>query len=116
MGIYIFDGQEISWMYEKHLSETPEGGNFGIRSIVQDKDGYYWICNTKYKYSLLPNNPDSKELKSLNYTREIGIDAQEHLYFLSMHSNNHKDILMATYQNGVWLNNGKVLTEFFILE
>ena len=39
LGIYLFDGTEISWMYENHLIETPEGGNFGVRSIAEDQDG-----------------------------------------------------------------------------
>lgn len=116
LGIYLFDGKEISWMYENQLTETPEGGDFGIRSIAEDQDGNYWICNANYKYTLLPNNIEGSELKSINYRRQIGIENNEKevLYFISMETDSNGDLLMLTYENGVWRNNGKELIQFFI--
>lgn len=63
IGVYLFDGKEISWMYESQLTETPGGGDFGIRSMTEDKDGNYWVCNANYKYTLLPNDSKSGGLK-----------------------------------------------------
>ncbi len=116
LGIYLFDGKDISWMYEKHLIETPEGGNFGIRSIAEDQDGNYWICNANYKYLLLPNKTVSDGLKSINYKRQVGIEnvEKENLYFYSMQTDNNGDLLMFAKEYGLWLNNGKELIQFFI--
>ena len=116
LGIYLFDGEEISWMYENHLIETPEGGNFGIRSIAEDQDGNYWICNATYKYTLLPNNTEVDGLKSINYERQVGIEniGEEHLYFYSMLTDPNGDLLMFAQEYGLWLNNGKELIQFFI--
>ncbi len=116
LGIYLFDGNEISWMYENQWIETPEGGNFGVRSIAEDQDGNYWICNANYKYTLLPNDEEVDGLKSINYKRQIGIDinGREDLYFLSMGTDSNGDLLMFANEDGLWLNNGEALTQFFI--
>ena len=116
MGIYLFDGKEICWMYENHLTEAPQGGDFGIRSIVEDQDGNYWICNANYKYTLLPNNKEGDGLKEIKYTRQVGIEniVKENLYFYSMETNSNGDLLMFANEAGQWLNNGKELTQFFI--
>ena len=73
-------------MYENQLTETSGGGDFGIRSMIEDEAGNYWICNANYKYTLFPNDSVSDGLKSINYKRQIGIDikGRENLYFLSM--------------------------------
>ncbi len=116
MGIYLFDGQEISWMYETHLSKTPGGGDFGVRSIVEDLDHNYWICNANYKYSLLPNDSTIEGLKSINYTRQVGIEniEQENLYFYTIETDSKGNLFMFAQEDGLWLNDGKELTQFFI--
>lgn len=114
LGIYKYDGNDISWMYEKHLTETPQGGSFGIRSIIEDKDGYIWICNPKYKYKILPNNTKTNALESINYQRELGIESKglESSYFMSMTTDNNGDLWMVTYDNGVWRHKGNELIHY----
>ncbi len=114
LGVYKYDGNNISWMYEKHLTETPEGGSFGIRSIIEDKNGYIWICNPNYKYKILPDSTESSELKSINYQREFGVESKrlESLYFLSMTLDNNGNLWMVSYDNGVWRKNGNELIHY----
>jgi len=114
LGIYKYDGKDISWMYEKHLTETPEGGSFGIRSIIEDKDGYIWICNPKYKYKILPDHTKTNDLKLINYQRELGVENKklESFYSPSMTLDNNGDLWMVTYANGVWKNNGNQLIHY----
>jgi len=116
LGVYLFDGKEVSWMYENHLIEMPGGGNFGIRSMVEDKDGNYWISHAKYKYTLLPNDSVSDGLKSMHYTWQVGIEniVEDDLYFYSMETDNNGNVLMFAKEDGLWLNNGEELTQFFI--
>lgn len=114
LGIYRFDGKELSWMYENQLTETPGGGAFGIRSIAEDSEGNYWICNANYKYTLLPNDTGNSTLKTMNYQRQTGIEDNKGLYFLSMLSDDNGDMWMLTYDQGVWRNDGKTLEQVFI--
>ena len=111
MGIYHYDGRKISWMYERHLTETPGGGDFGIRSIIEDKKGFYWICNTDYKYKVLLDNTENSILNELNILRETGLKVRddETEYFLSAATDNDGQLWMQTYDTGVWQNTGKKL-------
>ncbi|MCB0614602.1 MAG: hypothetical protein KDC75_14900 [Phaeodactylibacter sp.] len=114
LGLYRFDGKKVSWMYEWHLTETPGGGAFGIRSVIEDKDGYFWICNPNYKYRILPDSTERAGLSPINYQREAGIENQgkEALYFLSMVTGDNGDLWMVTFDNGVWRNDGERLTHY----
>ena len=116
LGIYQFDGDQIRWMHEEHLGSTPGGGSFGIRSIVEDKEGYFWICNTNYKYKILPDSiGDDEPLKVLNYKREKGVihKNEEVLYFMSMILDDKGNLWMIN-NDGVWKNNGQELVKFFV--
>ncbi|MFK7742157.1 MAG: two-component regulator propeller domain-containing protein [Planctomycetota bacterium] len=53
-GLCRYDGKEVAWMYEEHLTTTPSGGAFGIRSIFEDRAGDFWICNTRHRYRFEP--------------------------------------------------------------
>jgi hypothetical protein len=118
LGVYQFDGNNLNWMYEDHLTETPQGGSFGIRSITEDRDGYIWICNSNYKYKVLPTKKAGEKLLPLNYERVQGIeiDEKEDLYFMSIATDNEGDMWMVTFNNGVWRYNGKEFIQYKIKE
>src|SRR5690606_2117617 len=50
LGACRWNGNEFSWLYEDDLVNTPAGGNFGLRSIFEDRDGAFWICNTRQRF------------------------------------------------------------------
>lgn len=77
-GVCWFDGKSLKWLYEKQLTETPEGGSFGIRSVIEDRDGMFWICNTKYRFELL----EQKTGDQLQY-RRVKSNIPELEYFMS---------------------------------
>ena len=62
----------------------------------------------------MPNDTEGSGLKSINFKRQIGIENNEGFYFLSILTDNDGDMWMQTYEQGIWRNNGKVLTQFFI--
>jgi len=113
LGVCRFDGKYLSWHYEDQLQTTPSGGDFGTRAIFEDKDGFYWFNNTRYRYNILPGNTNK-----LNYKKEDGIgylneqNQIEFPFFLSIKQDNDGDLWMATYDNGVWRNNGKELIHY----
>ena len=116
LGIYHFDGNEVRWMHEEHLGLMPGGGAFGIRSIIEDKEGFFWICNNSHKYKVLPDiEGDDTGLQLLNYSKEKGVDIadEEVLYFMSMVLDDNGSLWMVN-NDGIWKNNGEELVAFFI--
>lgn len=115
LGICRYDGRSFSWMYEEHLTNIPGGGDFGIRSIIEDKEGKFWFCNTRYRYNI---NPAESEKGFINYKREQGIDnlkapnGDDMIYYMSITEDNKRNLWMATYNLGVWQYDGKNVTRY----
>lgn len=111
LGVCWYDGTSFRWLYEKHLTETESGGSFGIRSIIEDKQGKFWICNTRYRFDVAANH-DPAGSTSLNYTRHAGIDnlrapdGTNSIYCMSFVKDNQQNLWMATYRRGVWRYDG----------
>ncbi len=117
-GICRYDGKSWRWMYEKHLTLIEGGGSFGIRSIIEDKDGKFWFSNTRYRYNVLPPGVSEQDTGLIHYKREEGIDdletaeGKDRIYFMSAIQDNEGDLWMVTYEQGVWRYNGKDITHY----
>ncbi|CAN5622795.1 hypothetical protein BH11BAC1_BH11BAC1_13120 [soil metagenome] len=123
LGIYRYDGKSLSSMYEKHLTDVEKsGGSFGIRSILEDKHGKFWFCNTKYRYNILPGVTSDKANTLIDYTREIGIenfqntDSTDLTYFLSAVEDNNGNMWMVTYSDGVWRYDGEKMNQYLVMD
>jgi ligand-binding sensor domain-containing protein len=125
LGICRFDGKTREWMYEDHLTNTPEGGLFGIRSIIEDKDGAFWFCNTKYRFRMTrppaPAGETAQESSGeIAYAREQGVDpallppGESPIYFQGIVDDQAGDLWMATYGFGVWRYDGQKMTHHLI--
>lgn len=121
-GVCRYDGKSLSWLYEDHLTNAPNGGSFGIRSILEDKNGKYWICNTQYRYDIQPGiEIDNGEIL-IKYEKEEGItgiksvDGIDYVYFLSIVEDGNGELWMATYNEGVFRYNGKELTHYKVTD
>jgi ligand-binding sensor domain-containing protein len=118
LGIYRFDGKHVDWMYEDHLTNTPGGGSFGIRSIIEDRHGDFWFCNTQFRYKIEPHGVVGQEAGRIKYTREKGMDlagsatTDKFFYFQSITEDNNRDLWMAPYAGGVWKYDGKKVTHY----
>lgn len=117
-GVCRYDGQSISWLYEDHLTNIPNGGSFGIRSILEDTKRKFWFCNTRYRFNISPDNITETEKVLVNYKTEKGIDGiksadgTDYIYFMSITEDNKGDIWKATYNQGVWRYDGKNATHY----
>jgi ligand-binding sensor domain-containing protein len=117
-GACRFDGQSLSCMYETHLTEIEGGGSFGIRSILEDKTGAFWICNTRYRYRVDPEDMPGPEKGLIKYKREKGIeqlkapDGKDHVYFMSIIEDERGVLWMATFDSGVWRYDGDKVTRY----
>ncbi|MGE3173775.1 MAG: two-component regulator propeller domain-containing protein [Planctomycetota bacterium] len=111
-GVCRYDGRSFGWLYERHLTIAPNGGSFGIRSVIEDADGAFWICNTGFRFRVQPENRDGK----IVYTREAGIDPQlsrgEEIYFQGAEADAKGELWLSPYGGGIWHCDGKSLTNY----
>ena len=111
LGACRYNGKTFDWISEEDVTELHNGPSNGVRSIIEDKDGYFWF-NSMYRYKVYDtalSNFDSN--KKSFYSREpsIGnIDGSEDSDFweyLSIAKDKQGDLWIATYWNGVWRYN-----------
>jgi ligand-binding sensor domain-containing protein len=117
-GICRFDGQSLDWMFEPHLTEVEGGGWFGFRSIIEDRDGSFWFCNTQFRYKIEPHATTEQGNGLITYKREKGMDlagsatTDKFFYFQSITEDTNRDLWMAPYAGGVWKYNGTNVTHY----
>jgi ligand-binding sensor domain-containing protein len=115
-GVCRYDGTSFKWLYEDQLTNTPEGGSFGIRSVIEDKDGKIWICNTQQKFILKTDS--LKDSPSVVYEKERGISGirslsgSNRVYFQSAVLDDEGNMWLATYNEGVYKFDGKNFTHY----
>lgn len=118
LGICRFDGRSREWMYESHLSELPNHALFGIRSIIEDRDGAFWFCNTQFRFAMRPRGEPGHAAGTIAYSREPGIDltgsglGTSFFYFMSITEDERGHLWMAPYAGGVFEYDGAKLTHY----
>jgi|TARA_R110000737_G_scaffold223373_3_gene238407 ligand-binding sensor domain-containing protein len=119
-GLCRYDGKTVSWLYEEHLTMMEGGGSFGIRSIIEDRDEKFWICNTNYRYDIQAIPIVEKDKILIDYKREKGMenlksfDGTSYLYFMSAVKDNAGDLWLATYSEGVIKYDGTTTTRYSV--
>ncbi|MFT5147756.1 MAG: ligand-binding sensor domain-containing protein [Flavobacteriales bacterium] len=115
-GAYRYNGESFMHITEKELTTLPDGRVPGVRSMLQDKNGYYWLSNFKSKYDV----SDADTVPS--YEKFKGVDmTKKHLkgrigYFNSGLVDDEGNLWMTTYGGGVWKYNGKQLFNIPIMD
>lgn len=114
LGAFRYDGSKFDWITESDVNELHYGPSNGVRSIVEDKDGYFWF-NTEYKYDIYNKPYSTKRVKDstqfYDRIKSIGCldgkkdgDLNE---YLSIIKDNNNSLWIAIYLNGVWKVDGK---------
>ncbi len=113
LGVCLFDGTSIRWLYEDHLTNTPEGGSFGIRAMIEDRDGHFWFCNTRERFAI-PQQTDNGTDR-VRYTATAGVQAEgktDFPYFFSIAEDKDGDLWMASGEDGVYRKHGDALVHY----
>jgi len=103
-GVCRYDGNSLSWLYEDHLTNSPNGASFGIRSILEDEEGKYWFCNTRYRFNI---SYDGK--KSTHYPLK---DNGQDITLFSIYEDKEDQIWLGTHETGVLKFNGETFEKF----
>lgn len=115
LGLCRFDGKAFDWLYEDHLTNTPQGGSFGIRSIFEDRDGAFWICNTQQRFRMAPSSTPALGTGEIVYRKEKGIGPQPKGegpgYFMAIDQDAKGNFWMPNYAE-LWCFDGERLTRY----
>lgn len=116
-GACRYDGQAFAWLYEDHLTNIEGGGSFGIRSVVEDKSGALWICNTRNRFRVDAKGGAEPDTEYVTYKREKGIeltapDGKDLVYFMSAIEDEKGALWMASGRFGVWRYDGAEVTRY----
>lgn len=112
-GVFQFNGESLNWIAEKELTRLDDGRSPAVRSIIEDKDGDFWMSNilNRYKITITENG-------AFKYEKLVGIEnkkdqkTMELPYYLSAITDNTGHLWMATYNEGVWKYDGKDLFHY----
>lgn len=114
LGAFRYNGQSFDWISEEDVTELHNGPANGVRSIIEDKDGYFWF-NSAYRYDVYGK---SNLQKPAFYRREKSIGNldgkpdSDFWEYLSIAKDNNHALWIATYTNGVWQYDGEKTTYY----
>src|SRR6185369_10410464 len=111
LGACRYDGSTFAW------AGTGENGSFGVRSIVEDKDGKFWLSNTKSRFAEDPTPPPAPTEPAAaapRYRKELGIatDADPFSVFISAVKDKDGNLWLATLGAGVFRYDWTKMTHF----
>jgi ligand-binding sensor domain-containing protein len=112
-GVCRYNGNTHDWITSDDVNEMHDGPANGVRSIIEDKEGKFWFCNTLYRYTFHGDDiPATVRSNEFSFSREPGIGSldgvdRNFVEYLSATPDTNGHIWMATYRAGVYQYTGK---------
>jgi len=123
-GACRYDGKSFQWITEDELTELDDGPSFGLRGIIEDREGKFWLSNVIHRYDAHPRDAGSDGASASDtawYRREPGLVSTDpnnnvgNAYFMSGLTDRNGVSWMATYGAGVWRIDGRSFTHVPVL-
>ena len=119
LGACRYNGKSFDWILEPDVTELHNEPANGVRSIAEDKDGYFWF-NTEYKYQIYNNSASiissTSDTTFYDRIKSIGcLDGKKDgvlKEYLSITKDNKNDLWITTYRHGVWRYDGIKITHY----
>lgn len=114
LGACRYNGKTFDWISEADVTELHDGPANGVRSIIEDKDGYFWF-NSAYRYDVYGKSNIQKDtfyIREKSIGNLDGSPDSDFWEYMSIASDNNNVIWIATYGNGVWRYDGKSTTYY----
>jgi hypothetical protein len=109
LGVCRYDGKSFAWLPEGEL----RNGSFGTRSIVEDKDGKFWFCNSLHRYGVELSGKGGPSFKKEDGIRDAKDPSRPRIVGIMSGVLDRAGVLwMATYGDGVWRYDGKDATRY----
>lgn len=105
LGVCMYNGKTFNWLSEKELEFDVETG-FGIRSMIEDNNGKFWISNSLFCFNVY------EQEYTIRYKKEKGIGSLDgkkegDLIAIMSLEKDSNTLWMATYNKGVYSYNGQ---------
>ena len=109
-GAFRYDGESFLWFGEKELTTLPDGRVPGVRSMIQDRKGYFWLSNfiSKYRIKEEDGTPTYEKLKGMDSTYDNIIGDLP--YFNSSVTDDDENIWITSYSGDIWKYDGVSFT------
>lgn len=109
LGVCRYDGQSFTWLAESEL----RNGSFGTRSIIEDKDGRFWFCNTLHRYDVDLSDSAKPRFMKVDGIHDVNDPKRKPFGGIMSSTMDRTGALwMATYGDGVWRYDGKSVTHY----
>lgn len=109
LGVCRYDGKTFAWLPEGEL----RNGSFGTRSVVEDKDGKFWFCNSLHRYAVDPGGKGGPSFKKEEGIRDAKDSTRPRIVGIMSSVVDSGGVLwVATYGDGVWRYDGKDVTRY----
>jgi ligand-binding sensor domain-containing protein len=97
-----------------------ENDAFGVRGIVEDADGKFWLSNTMFRFVEVPNPPmiqDAAPSEYAHYRKEksFGTEADGYSAFVSSAKDKGGHLWLAIMGGAAYRNDGTNWTQFLVL-
>jgi streptogramin lyase len=113
LGACRYDGKSFSWIPEEELRND----NFGLRSIIEDKDGKFWFTNTIHRYAVdLPADASPWYRKEKGIGDLSGHKQDDYSVFMSSTLGDDGAMWMAILGGVVYRYDGKTMTRYPVTE
>ena len=118
LGACRYDGKSFTWIPEEELRND----NFGLRSIIEDKDGKFWFTNTLHRYAIDRSAAAGQGDAAPWYKKEKGIgDLSGHKQgeydaFMSSTLGDDGTMWIAILGGVVYRYDGKTMTRYPVTE
>lgn len=118
LGACRYDGKSFNWIPETELQNS----SFGLRSIIEDKDGKFWFTNTLHRYAVDRTAAAGQGDKSQWYRKEkgigdlSGIKQENYDAFMSSVIGDDGAMWMAILGGAVYRYDGKSIVPYHIMQ
>lgn len=125
LGACRFDGKNFAWIGEAELAFNEKNNRtFGTRSIIEDREGKFWITVTRHRYEIDPPATSGATIEGpggMRYIKGPGLPHptpegdEDYTFIMSMAKDKAGDLWMATHRAGVWRYDGRELKNYPVL-
>lgn len=115
LGACRYDGTSFAWVGTVEVN-LGVNDSFGVRSIIEDRDGKFWFTTTRNRFAVDPSDAAQRGVVALSYRKEPGLAEDDPVgAFVAAVKDRNGDLWLATLGGGVYRYDGTRLSHYPVL-